>query len=82
MLRKLITIGSSVGVTLPKSSLTKWGFKPGKDVEVLVDDAEQHITIASPRPSVKLTSTDAKVAKLTLDFINRYRTDLERLAKK
>ncbi|OGF82268.1 hypothetical protein A3B18_02915 [Candidatus Giovannonibacteria bacterium RIFCSPLOWO2_01_FULL_46_13] len=77
MAQKILKIGSSVGVTIPKKSLQDLGLKPGDNVEVRVEG--ENIIIQGPVK--KATSRQKKVAKLTFDFINRHRKDLEALAK-
>ena len=70
MTQKLLQIGSSVGVTVPKQYLIKQGLKVGDEVEISI------------KPAHKISDEDEKIAKLTLKFINRYRKDLEALARK
>ena len=70
MTQKLLQIGSSVGVTVPKQYLAEQGLKVGDEVEIMV------------KPARKVSQEDEKIAKLTLKFINRYRKDLEALARK
>jgi len=70
MTQKLLQIGSSAGVTIPKKSLKDLGLKIGDEVEISI------------KPVRKLSREDEKIAELTLKFINRYRKDLEALARK
>jgi len=68
--QKLLQIGSSVGITIPKQYLMKQGLKVGDEVEISI------------KPARKISDEDEKIAKLTLKFINRCRKDLEALARK
>jgi putative addiction module antidote len=77
MTQKVLKVGSSAAVTIPKKSLEELGLKPGDEVQVKIQNGS-FIVRASPN---KLKD-DAKIARLTLSFINRYRKDLERLAKR
>ena len=77
MTQKVLKVGSSAAVTIPKKSLAELGLKPGDEVEVRV--AKGAVTI---RPRQRLSSADERIARLTLRFINRYRSDLEALARK
>lgn len=79
MTQKLLKVGSSAAVTIPKKSLKELGLKIGDEVRVAVDVKEKMVII---EPANQLSKADNKIAKLTLDFINRYRKDLEALARK
>ena len=79
MTQKLLRVGSSAAVTIPKKSLKELGLKIGDEVRVAVDAKEKTVIIKSIS---QLSKADNKIAKLTLDFINRYRKDLETLARK
>ena len=77
MTQKVLKVGSSAAVTIPKKSLEELAIKIGDDVTVEIDKKSVII-----KPQKRLSEEDIKVAKLTLNFINRYREDLEALAKK
>lgn len=82
MTQKILKVGSSAGVTIPKRVLESLGLRVGDAVEVTLDEAGQ---LAAIRPAKTGTHSDQRserIAKLTLDFIDRYRTDLEALANK
>ena len=79
MPQKVLKIGDSAGVTIPKKSLEELGLKIGDKVSVEVDKKHGGVFI---RRFEEMSKEDKKIAKLTLDFINRYRSDLEALAKK
>lgn len=79
MTQKVLKVGSSAAVTIPKKSLAELGLKPGDRVSVSVDRRRQTVSI---KPVGALSKADAKIVKLTLAFINRYRRDLEALARK
>ena len=72
--RKAIKIGDSVGVIIPKAERKQLGIRVGTEIEADVKVKYQK--------TVKLGKQDQKIAHLTADFINRYRSDLESLAKK
>ena len=69
MTQKVIRIGSSAGVTIPKEKLEELGLKIGDRVEISV------------RPVSKPSQGDREVLQWTVHFIERYRTALEALAK-
>ena len=79
MTRKLLKVGSSAAVTIPKKSLKELGLKIGDAVEVDVNPRRKTVSI---RPAIQPSHKDEKIARLTVDFIQRYRRDLEALAKK
>ncbi len=78
MARKVIKIGTSAGVTIPKEVLKEMDIKPGDEVVVEVDKENNKISYMKKESSGKRGD---RVAELTLDFIDRYREDLKRLAE-
>ena len=76
MTQKLLRVGSSAAVTIPKKSLKELGLKIGDEVRVDIDTKEQVVIIEPARKVRKelLTWTDR--------FISEYRSALEALAKK
>lgn len=78
MIQKLLRVGSSAAVTIPKKSLKELGLKIGDEVATTIDGKRRIFAIM---PKSKLSRADEKIAKLTVDFIRRYRKDLEILAR-
>ncbi len=70
MTQKVIRVGTSAAIIIPKRTMLDRGIHIGDQVEVKVT------------PVKKLSPQDTKIAKLTLNFIERYRFDLEALANK
>lgn len=79
MTQKVLKVGSSAAVTIPKGSLRDLGLKIGDEISVMVDKRKKMVTIM---PLTELPAKDTKIAMLTLDIIKRYRKDLEALARK
>ncbi len=79
MTQKVLKVGTSAAVTIPKKSLKELGLKPGDEVSVEIDRKSRKVT---SRPAQKLSARDKRIAELTLNFIDRYRPDLEALARK
>ncbi|PIT92413.1 MAG: hypothetical protein COU08_02820 [Candidatus Harrisonbacteria bacterium CG10_big_fil_rev_8_21_14_0_10_42_17] len=79
MTQKVLKVGSSAGVTIPKKALEKLGLKIGDEISVEVSKNKQSVTI---KPAQELSRDDVIIARLTNDFINRYEQDLKSLAKK
>lgn len=79
MIQKVLKVGSSAVVTIPKKSLGELGIKIGDEVVVSIDKKKK---IVSYQKMSKRPRDGTKIARLTLSFINRYRKDLEELAKK
>lgn len=76
MTQKVLKVGSSAAVTIPKRSLGELGLKPGDEVRVEIDRKRRAVII---RPSAKINE---ELLTWTKQFIERYRTALEALAKK
>lgn len=79
MTRKILQIGSSVGVTIPQSILDKLGLEVGEEVEIETDKESGDLRI---RPQKQANDREDRIARRTMDFIERYRDDLEALADK
>lgn len=78
MIQKVLKVGSSAAVVIPKKSLKGLGISIGDDVEVRMYPEARRVSIEA------ITVPDKRadhITKLGLDFIERYRSDLERLAK-
>lgn len=78
MIQKVLRVGTSAAVTIPKKTLEQLGLAIGDQVNVEVNQRERMFMV---RPEKTLRNSQTKIAKLTLDFVNRYRKDLETLAK-
>lgn len=76
MTQKVLRVGSSVAVTIPKKSLKELGLKAGDEVTVMVDAKENEVRI---RP---LEKADKEILEWTDKFVKRYRSALLALAKK
>ncbi len=79
MRQKIVKIGTSAGITLPKKIRDEMNLKVGEEVQINYDADKKSINL---RPKDQLDEEDQKIAKLTHSFINRYRSDLEELARK
>ncbi len=75
MIQKVLKVGSSAAVTLPKHSLQELGMEIGDQVRV---DVKGDSVIV--RPVAPALSRGKKITELALNFIERYRKDLEALA--
>lgn len=76
MTQKVLKVGSSAVVTLPKKSLTELGIRVGDEVRVEVDVKRRRVLV---EPAQKI---DPELLAWTDKFIERYRPALEALAKK
>ncbi len=78
MTQKVLKVGSSAAVTIPKEALKSLGVRVGDSVLASMDEERKVFSIS---PTKKSTSRqDERIAKLTLKFIDRYRSDLVALA--
>lgn len=76
MTQKVLKVGSSAMVTIPKKSLKELGIKVGDEVRVDVDFKKRQVVV---EPANKI---DAELLEWTQKFIEKYRPALEALAKK
>ena len=79
MTQKILKVGSSAAVTLSPKTLQHLGLKIGDPVEVVENPEQGNATINGAKG---LSKDDARIARLGMNFINRYRKDLEALAQK
>ena len=79
MTQKVLKVGDSAAVTIPKRSLEEFGLKIGDEITVEIDKRKRAMMV---RPLERRSPRQRKIAELTLNFINRYRKDLEALARK
>ena len=77
MTQKVLKVGSSAAVTIPKKSLEELGLKIGDSVDVRIDPKKGVVFIEVRKPMV-----NNETLKWTKKFIERYRPALEALAKK
>jgi len=77
MTQKVLKVGDSLAITIPKKSVEEMGIKAGDLLDIKT--TKNKIII---KPKSSLSDKDRKIAQLTADFINRYREDLKSLAKK
>lgn len=78
MIQKVLKVGSSAAVTIPKKALAELGLAIGDEVSVQIDLGQRVITT---RPAA-VREEDKRVTALALDFVERYRADLEALKDK
>lgn len=76
MTQKVLKVGSSAAVTIPKKSLEELGLKVGDQITVEVDKKRRTVLI---KPTTKVSR---ELLDWTEKFIERYRPALETLAKK
>ena len=82
MAQKIIRIGKSAGVTIPKKELDRLGLKPGDEVMVEYDkDKDGYVVTPLTRPEGK-ADVDTELIEWTDRFIEDYRSALEALADK
>ncbi len=79
MKQKVLKIGNSAAITIPKKSLPSLGCSVGDEVNVVIDPKNKIVTIHFES---QVSSEDQRVARLTADFIDRYRSDLTSLSRK
>ena len=80
MIQKVLKVGSAAAVTIPKKALQELGLKVGDSIALSINVPKQVVSITHVKKP-KTLSRHRKIATLTLDFVGRYRKDLEALAK-
>jgi antitoxin component of MazEF toxin-antitoxin module len=78
MIQKVIQIGSSVGVTIPKQLAQRLGLTVGRQVEVIVDEKQGSVTYRAADRSLDKT----ELRDWNKKFIKRYKKALDALADK
>ena len=76
MRQKILKVGSSAAVIIPKKSLQDLGLAIGSEVSVEID-MQRKVVIVRP-----IWNIDKELLDWTKNFIQRYRPALEALAKK
>ncbi len=76
MIQKVLRVGTSAAVTIPKKSLAELGLKIGDAVSLSIDKAQKKVVI---EPSIEV---DRELIVWTKKFIEKYRLALEALAQK
>ena len=77
MTQKVIKVGDSVAVVIPKKSLKDLGISPGDRVNVEIDKKQRRVSF-----SPAIAEIDKELLSWTKKFIERYRPALEALANK
>ena len=77
MTQKILKVGSSAAVTIPKKSLEELEFKIGDRVNVDVDRKNRAFIVRA-----RDVKADRELVNWTNDFIEKYRPALEALARK
>jgi len=75
MIQKVLKVGSSAAVTIPKKSLKELGLKIGDSVSITVNRARKQVVIEMP------VSVDSELMAWTDSFIKKYRPALKALAR-
>lgn len=76
MTQKVLKVGSSAAVTIPKKSLEELGLKIGDRVSVDVDRKSRAFVVRAREVKV-----DLELMNWTKNFIEKYRSALEALAR-
>lgn len=77
MSQKIIKVGTSAAVTIPKGVMENLGLQVGDQVDLEFDQTQRAVSI---KPVVSLSERDKEVLLIALDVLERYREDFESLA--
>lgn len=78
MVNKVLKVGDSAAVTIPKQVLLEMGLSVGDQVSLHYDPQQNELVLKPHRTSHPVISD--RVARLTTRFIDRYRDALRKLA--
>jgi putative addiction module antidote len=78
MVNKILKVGDSAAVTIPKQVLKEMGVRIGDKVTVTYHPETHEVTLKSLKPTHALISD--RLARLTMRFVDRYRETLRQLA--
>lgn len=78
MKQKIVKVGTSAMVTIPREVMEQYDWKIGDSINVESSQAEPRVSITSDRSDTSIK----EVVEWTDKFIKRYRQALEALAKK
>ncbi len=82
MNQKIIQIGNSTGIIIPKSLLDQVGLEAGNEVEIEENQATNSLTIVKKGTKVKTSSINEHFLNI-LDKVNKeYSSALKQLAQK
>ena len=81
MLSKLLKIGDTWVIPLPKDALDYLGLDDGAEVSVRLDRDRRQIVISPAAASLAITGVDETFSRQITAFIDQYRAALEVLAK-
>ncbi len=82
MQQKIIQIGNSTGIIIPKSVLDQLGLQTGNEVELQKDITNQSLTIVKAEGKTKNTSIDNHFLTVLEKVNTQYNTALKELADK
>ena len=80
MLRKVFRTGNSVVVSLPREVLEYLNIKEGTDVELNLDRENRQVILKPVEMPLTIPGVDKDFALQVAEFIDQYRSALEKLA--
>jgi putative addiction module antidote len=80
MLRKVFRTGNSVVVSLPREALDCLELHEGAEVEVNLDRENRQVILKPVETSLAASGVDEDFARQVAEFIERYRSALEKLS--
>ena len=76
MIQKILKVGTSAAVTIPKKSLEELGLEMGDSITVVTNKAHRRVIIEP------VATVDPELVSWAKRFIKEYRSTLDALAKK
>lgn len=82
MLQKIIQVGNSLAVTIPKAFADQVGWKAGEKISVIEDPESEALRIQQDKKHALKAGVTPEFYRWLKKFNTKYKTVLEELAKK
>ena len=80
MRRKVFKTGNSVVISLPQEFLEILGIEKGEEVNIELDQSKQQLVVKAIKTPLASKGIDPQFAQQVTDFIEKYRSTLDKLA--
>jgi antitoxin MazE len=81
MIRKVFRAGNSLVVSLPRETQEFLNLRLGSEIQIDLDKENNQVTIKPAEMPLVISGVDDKFASQVAEFIDQYRSALEKLSK-